>query len=394
MPVAVASATVTQKPGESNKFSAALAKLRSELDELLGAAEVNKTLITGKFGELRMLQDSATTDAEKRECSKEFYRVAERAICTKDEETMKFVLDRYFENGVDINQYGKDSKTLLMRALEAGNAAAADELLNYAPSLGLKDSDGNDALSYAILMKNEEDALRLATRIIDKGRLELGKKQINFETNGKYDLNRAIEYAKQHFHDAPEITFDINSRNHRGITNLMLAAELHKSKFFSLLLDKGASLYMQDCDNRTVLMYAVMKKPESKEETDGMNEIVRKVVSCTNPKILKKYLDFKDKNEETALFWSVNAGNLKAAKLLIELGADVNTQNNMQRTPLMKAALSGDLKLVELLVENNADLNITDINGETARRLALDSLKSNSPVSKFLRDHGAELSRA
>lgn len=59
-------------------------------------------------------------------------------------------------------------------------------------------------------------------------------------------------------------------------------------------------------------------------------------------------------------FSAVHSGNIKAVKEYIDIGINVNLQDEKRRTPLMIAAYKNDVKMVKLLIDNDADVNIQD----------------------------------
>lgn len=61
--------------------------------------------------------------------------------------------------------------------------------------------------------------------------------------------------------------------------------------------------------------------------------------------------------EQTPLFLAIQEGNIASAKLLVELGAEIDAINNLGITPLMQAASHGDLKLLKLLLSLGANPN-------------------------------------
>jgi len=85
----------------------------------------------------------------------------------------------------------------------------------------------------------------------------------------------------------------------------------------------------------------------------------------------KTGLNAQDDYGWTALRYAVRAGNLKAAKQLIEEGADVNVPSKSGRTPLMSAAGNKLSKEVSFLLQNGADANLKDGDGRTAYEIAM-----------------------
>lgn len=111
---------------------------------------------------------------------------------------------------------------------------------------------------------------------------------------------------------------DIQAFSKAGYTALMIAAHRGQIDTIRLLLDKGASMTAQN--------------PEG-------------LVEC-------------------ALHWAVMVGQTKAARVLLENGADVNSKDVYGGTPLHSAVLFS-LKLSRLLLEKGADVDARNDLGQT-----------------------------
>jgi len=85
-------------------------------------------------------------------------------------------------------------------------------------------------------------------------------------------------------------------------------------------------------------------------------------------------------------------GDVKAVKLLLEQGADVNARDKVERTPLHWAACMGHTALAELLLSQGADVNAEDQVGLTPLQLAI--LTRNAELADLLLKHGAKESTA
>ncbi|CAL1126821.1 unnamed protein product [Cladocopium goreaui] len=79
----------------------------------------------------------------------------------------------------------------------------------------------------------------------------------------------------------------------------------------------------------------------------------------------------KDLYGWTALRYAVRADKVKAAKALIEGGADMNIPSKSGRTPLMSAASNGIADMVKLLLDSGADPKVKNEGGYTAYELSL-----------------------
>ena len=75
------------------------------------------------------------------------------------------------------------------------------------------------------------------------------------------------------------------------------------------------------------------------------------------------FLHGTDSNGKTALILAAGEGYPMMIKLLLERGADHDTQDTNRRTALMEAALWGRFKNVEHLLDHGADKDIKDIEG-------------------------------
>lgn len=101
----------------------------------------------------------------------------------------------------------------------------------------------------------------------------------------------------------------------------------------------------------------------------------------------------------TAIMWAASRGKKEIVRLLIENGAEINSQDdwkgNMTRpegtegwTPLIFAADSDHEEVVNLLIENGADVNVKTKSGVTA--LSLAKLWRNEAMIKMLKRAGAK----
>ncbi len=69
---------------------------------------------------------------------------------------------------------------------------------------------------------------------------------------------------------------------------------------------------------------------------------------------------------ETALFYAIQFGRVKAANRLLELGANPNLVDDTDRSPLLKAAEDCNWRVVEQLLKKGAKINHKDFYGRTA----------------------------
>ncbi len=82
-------------------------------------------------------------------------------------------------------------------------------------------------------------------------------------------------------------------------------------------------------------------------------------------------------------------GDLDRVKALVGQGADVNSLNRMQMTPLVVAAMNSRTAVCKFLADNGADLNANDVRGMTALLYAVE--RNNKELVEFLVKKGADV---
>ncbi|CUG90305.1 ankyrin repeat protein, putative [Bodo saltans] len=109
-------------------------------------------------------------------------------------------------------------------------------------------------------------------------------------------------------------------------------------EMMTLLLSFGASPNAKDKGGETPLMRAL----------EFGNQDAQKIL-ITKKEALR--LDTGDKNGQTALVWAIRYGNEAFAQTLIELGADVNVEDQQKQTVLLWCVRAGMSKLLDIIVD-------------------------------------------
>jgi len=84
-------------------------------------------------------------------------------------------------------------------------------------------------------------------------------------------------------------------------------------------------------------------------------------------------------------------GQAAVAKLLLDLGADVNARGDFDKTPLHYAALEEELAIAELLIKHGADLAPVDAHGNTPLFYAVQGQLDLTKVAQILLNHGVPI---
>ncbi|HWN99407.1 MAG TPA: ankyrin repeat domain-containing protein [Blastocatellia bacterium] len=143
-----------------------------------------------------------------------------------------------------------------------------------------------------------------------------------------------------------------DSKTAEGTTALMLAArDLAKVK---LLLDRGADVNARAASGVTALMVASRHR--------GNAEVVRLLLKKGARPNVEKGIEVR--NDASALFFAVMAGDVETARLLADAGARLGDRMKVLGTivtsPLLYATFLDDSAMVEYLISNGADPNEVD----------------------------------
>jgi ankyrin repeat protein len=159
-------------------------------------------------------------------------------------------------------------------------------------------------------------------------------------------------------------------------TFLMYAVKSKDFRVVAYLLSKGADANLRDLGGMTPLSAAVG------------NKVVMKLLLARGAEI--NALSPGEEVEETALALAVKAADAEGVKLLISLGADVQRRDSSGTPPLVHALSLPDLNIAKLLVEAGADVN-TEIPGEWTTPLMNAVVINDRRAVEFLVGYGADV---
>ena len=174
----------------------------------------------------------------------------------------------------------------------------------------------------------------------------------------------ALDYAAENQHEhivqfLLKRNANANLHNECGETPLMLA--LDNMKIVKMLLNQS-TVNAADKEGNSVLMLA-------------LNRL--------------EMLAFKRFRIDVAQNAAETQHYNKVAQLLLDAGADVNTQNSYGDTPLMEAVRYADIDTVEKIILKEADVNVQNNAGNTA--LIEAAVHNRFNVVNLLMRHGADI---
>ncbi|KAM9704216.1 NF-kappa-B inhibitor epsilon [Menidia menidia] len=161
---------------------------------------------------------------------------------------------------------------------------------------------------------------------------------------------------------------------------LHLATYLDLSDVVRSLVDKCASLELQDQDGNTALHVACQL---------GLTECITEMTRDTSPSKLERVLETQNWRGLTCLHLAALNRRHLAMTLLMKKGADLNIQEGTSgKTALHLAVELHDLSLVRLLLSSGADVDAAMFNGCTALHLAVG--RKDADIAHLLCQFGAD----
>lgn len=305
---------------------------------------------------------------------------------------------------INLNQYSINSQnylgqTPLMISILTKSKNTYDILQNPDLDLNIQDLYGNTALMLALNDK--------------------------IDWNNKYDIKFNVKIIRKIL----QMKFDINIRNDKGETVLMIALyNMNVSRdIINKILDKNPDPNVRDNNGNTVLMVALKRIREKYkkfihleddyyfykllknkslnidlQDVHGMTVLMKSLKSNVNKKIINHLLDknpninLKDYNENTALYYGLynldknkashddimnNSCNLRSFKewcsIIIRIiqNIDVNIQDIYGNTPLILLIhFNAPINIIKSFLKRNPDVNIMDKNGCNALIVAISKL--------------------
>ncbi len=171
---------------------------------------------------------------------------------------------------------------------------------------------------------------------------------------------------------------DIDARDERGRTPLMIATEARQTDVVRALLDAGADVDLQDDKRDNPFLYA---------GAEGLLDILRLANEAgADPAITNRYGGI-------ALIPASERGHVEVVRYLLdETAVDVDHVNRLGWTALLEAILLSDggprhQEIVSLLIGHGADVDLAD--GDGVRPLAHARARGHTVTAALLEAAGA-----
>jgi ankyrin repeat protein len=156
---------------------------------------------------------------------------------------------------------------------------------------------------------------------------------------------------------------DVNARNERGGTALILAATVGNIDNVQALIAAGADVDAKNIEGDTALISAAWNPVVGGDES---GECVRALIAAGAD------VNARNSQGETALTRAARAGRVNSVEALIAAGSDVNAMTNKGNRPLTAAIFGRSVECVKILIAAGANVNSKDDDGFTPLMAASD----------------------
>lgn len=368
-------------------------------------------------------------------------------VCQKDDDAeLKLMKQLCTTHPKLITTTFSRKKTLLMIVASKNCPKLGQYLIEQGADIHSKDSEGMNALTYALYA----NSLDMAKFLLAKGSkmtdltvmgfaliADFNPNAIGLMLSEGFDINRldARDYTAMHL----SVTYnlvnlcrlllkngaDINVMTSKGETPLNLAIHLNKDAMIKLLLDSGADINQADTQGNTPLMKAcvvgngavvellinrgayLLAKNKSKKSCYDLAHSNKRsnVLSILAKNGLDGKTVIQDDVSDSNFRMQLISGSYALIQHLINLGANVNgvyvqrggyedhqgvRQYYTSTQPMLHAATKNkDFNVAKLLVEKGAKIDAVDHNGHTALYAAV--VNNRLDIVKYLVEKGLDV---
>ncbi len=282
------------------------------------------------------------------------------------------IVNLLIASGAQIDTVDAQGRTPLMIAASVGNSATANILASYSTDIETRDNNGRTALSLA---SYNDNVFTMRTLVNYGANLETKDNQGNTPLMLAV-MNNSIATAREALNDGAMVDI-VNSD---GNTPLMVASSNGFLDMVRLVIENKPNPLTQNNERSTAYDiaeqngYPVIQNILSEYYSqlteynammfDGANtgniaKVQRALRLGASPDIVD------NETGNTAIFLAIAQDQYGIVSMLVDAGANLNTQNVEGNTPLILAASRDSLTIVNLLLKNGANPNIYNIAGDS-----------------------------
>jgi ankyrin repeat protein len=294
-----------------------------------------------------LLDHGATTRVRDKFCQTPLHRASQRDLPN--------IVTLLLQTGADVDAQDNDDMTPLLWAIKYSMyGTAVPVLLEYGASVHVRTKKGQTPLHIAS-KRGLSDVVALL--------LKFGADAEAQDVDKMTPLFYALQSQQGESETASQLLLDhgasVHARDNNGRTPLHPASQNHSSNLMALLLKLGADVDAQDDNNITPLLGAL--------EFSGGGTAAQLLLNH------HASVQVRNKNGQTPLHLASRWGLSDVVALLLQLGADVDAQDDDMMTPLLCSFGSEgfiSVAAAQLLLDHGASVHVRNKNGQTPLHLA------------------------
>mmetsp|Transcript_5562 Transcript_5562/g.5746 ORF Transcript_5562/g.5746 Transcript_5562/m.5746 type:complete len:701 (-) Transcript_5562:89-2191(-) len=245
---------------------------------------------------------------------------------------------------INIDMTSKTGRTALMYAASKGYKELVKMFLESGANPELKNEGGLTALMQAVKGKHTGAVSAL---------LEAGARIDITDEHGRTPLLDACYLSCPNIVKLLLAAGAKDSQDNFGNTGLLCTARNVCHSAMSMMIKSGSNINAINNNGDTALLVSASNEV-------GMYTSIVGLVT-----IGKADIDIQNKAGDAAIILCIQRLCLKSVKILLDKGATVNFWNKKQRTPLLEAMLTHLPEMIQLIISADPDLNIQDKDGNT-----------------------------
>ena len=248
-------------------------------------------------------------------------------------------IDSLTRAGAHINQKDYAGKTPLFEAISRSDAAMVEFLLDRGATFRIVDDDQNTPLIWAI---EHGCSAAFVERLV-----ELGAKPDAVTEDGRTLIHAAARAGRADVLEyLVSLDLPVDAQNEKGQTAVHIAVAAGATEVLETLFALGADPNIRDSAIKTPLHAAVEK-----------NDMAMVDILLSHPEVRRRINEFKTFNEGfTPLHAAVLRNNEALVEKLVDVGANVNIEDNQSRHSLFLAVEKGKPAMARLLIRLGANV--------------------------------------
>lgn len=284
-------------------------------------------------------------------------------------------------NGINIEIENDQEETAIFYAIHAKNSAILQILINNKIDINHLNIHKRTALQDAVISANNRivNYLIQVTRALDNCDIHGNNLIFDAVANGNIEIIKKVGSLKE---------LNINQVNRDGNTILHKDLVTGNNELALLLMELGANPTITDKDGKNFLFYAISKGIKNIDLIEKALELGCNINSRSNKNktLLMESINYFLKTPKEEI--ETRADHLEMIKELIRLGISINAVDNNNENALFLATKSEDRELINTFFEDDykIDLNQQNNQGDTVLLiLALNGIRNIDLLKLYLK---------